>query len=339
MATTLPLYEKFIGIKLPDTPYMGPMWNGAYHAQGADLPRSLHPVFNRVQVYRRRRKGSTASDGSCYRHPKMEASQVEKLFSRRRSASYPPVTARSRATIRKRGMKRFTKPIPRQPKPEPTGLPSLPPKAISNIFCYFTSSTILIPLFPKTTAKEGYDQDLNEIRTLMEIFGETRIWALDTKDACCPYCVERMNYLERHCEWETRLKTKCFRNVFMRVNCRHRVVSSLQKNGDSLRFDIPCREDELSGAAFMHELTDKIGFVEIRHTSPENSVVILGLMGYERLELKWRDERKNWFERTESTRLLKRRTERSLVQRSEVCEEMGYQLPNRCPDYPDGYDC
>ncbi|KAF8858508.1 hypothetical protein BDZ45DRAFT_673943 [Acephala macrosclerotiorum] len=217
-----------------EQPYMGPMYHGALPTEGGgDLPRSLHPGFRRAQVYRRRRKASTGLHESCRRHPLMEPVLARKLFPRR-SASYPAPATR----MKKRSMSKYRKPIP--PKPEPRSQPSLPPKAVSNIFCYFTSSTIPILLFPKTTAKDGYDQDLNEIRTLVEIFGETRIWAIDTKDACCPYCVERMNYLERHKERETRLKTKYYRNVFLRVNCPHQVVSSLERDGVSIFSSLGC---------------------------------------------------------------------------------------------------
>lgn len=209
-------------------PNLGPMYGGTLSTVGGgDLPRSLHPGFRRAQVYRRRRKASTGSHESCRRHPLMEPVLAKKLFPRR-SASYPAPATR----VKERSMSKYRKPIP--PKPEPRGLPSLPPKVVSNIFCYFTSSTIPIPLIHKATATDGYDQDLNEIRTLVEIFGETRIWVIDIKDACCPYCVERMNYLERHKEPETRLKTKYYRNVFLRVNCSHQVVSSLERDGVSI---------------------------------------------------------------------------------------------------------
>lgn len=75
------------------------------------------------------------------------------------------------------------------------------------------------------------------------------------------------------------------------------------------------------------------------HLPPENTVKIEGIFeeGYEKLELKWRDARKTWWYKHKPTRVLHRRTYRSLDMRSDVCEEIGYPLPGRCPEYPINY--
>lgn len=77
-----------------------------------------------------------------------------------------------------------------------------------------------------------------------------------------------------------------------------------------------------------------------RHLPTENAVQIKGIHGegYEKLELKWRDKRKKWWHKAKSTRVLeKSRGRRTLSLRSDLCEDMGYPLPGRCPDYPINY--
>ncbi|KAE8443494.1 hypothetical protein EG329_001806 [Mollisiaceae sp. DMI_Dod_QoI] len=353
----------------------------------------IHRILARPQTYRKCRK---ASASPCKRHPLAEGSSSRRPKPRKRSSPRASAKTRFRTRTSAKVSKHWEKlgeTALLEPEVEELDLPSLPPLANSNIFCYFAASDIPIPLLPKPHSRQdGYVEDLNELRMLMEMFGETRTWSIDATDACCPYCVERMGYLDHHRLRMRRLRNTYMKNFFLRANCPHRFVRALSSDAESInqpKHDIPLRRlthhlgpsttnriNNIHLSIKILDLNTLCSAIDIiiktlpnlqtatvslpppsyipltnievhrlwralraldRHLPPENAVDIQGLRGYVKLEQKWRDGRKRWWYRTKATRVMKKRTTRSLSKWSDVCEEVGYPLPNRSEDYPDNY--
>jgi hypothetical protein len=141
--------------------------------------------------------------------------------------------------------------------------------------------------------------------------------------------------------------TKRIQNIFLRIKVLHmntlcsaldiitKTLTNLQKITILLPSSPPSQPLNYISA---HRLWRSLQHVD-NFLPPEHTVMISGLQeeGYEKLEVKWRDAKKRWWDRMKATRVLKKRMYKSLSERTDLCEELGYPLPGRCKDYPVKY--